>query len=71
MKSKNFVATSEGEELAVLCIDLGYKLADKVQDLTRLQINFLLHALARRREIASIVSTLRPEEGATTFIFTE
>ena len=46
--SVNFVASPEGRELAVLCVDLGYKLAERVQDLTRKQINFLMVALNYR-----------------------
>jgi hypothetical protein len=41
----NFAASPEGQELAVLCLELDYKLADRVQDLTRTQINFLLTAV--------------------------
>lgn len=41
----------EGMELATLCIDLGYKLADKPSDLTRDQINFLIAALNYRYEL--------------------
>jgi hypothetical protein len=68
---KNFVASLEGEELAILCIDLGYKLADNVKDLTRTQINFLISAINRRREIADIISRMRPEEGETVIVFPE
>ena len=50
-------------ELAILCIDLGYKLADRVQDLTRNQIEFLLAALDFRlsllREAASGEETMK------------
>ena len=44
MASKNFVMTPEGQELAVLCLDLGYKLAESPGELTRAQINFLIAA---------------------------
>ena len=50
----NFVASPEGQELAVLCVDYGYKLADRVQDLTRKQINFLVAALNYRIENSNI-----------------
>ena len=49
-RSVNFAASPEGQELSVLCLDYGYKLADRVQDLTRLQINFLVAALNYRVE---------------------
>ena len=38
---KNFAASPEGQELAVVCLDLGYKLANSAGELTRKQINFL------------------------------
>jgi hypothetical protein len=37
-------------ELAALCLDLGYKLAENVADLTRDQILFLTGALSQRAE---------------------
>ena len=40
----NFVASPEGQELAVLCLKYGYRLSDRIQDLTRNQIEFLLTA---------------------------
>jgi hypothetical protein len=39
------VASPEGRELALLCLGFGYQLADRVQDLTRKQICFLLAAM--------------------------
>jgi len=60
---ERFVRSPEGMELAILCIDLGYKLADRVQDLTRNQIEFLLAALDFRlsllREAASGEETMK------------
>ena len=53
---KNFVASPEGQELSVLCLDYGYKLAERVQDLTRGQVNFLITALNYRVERASLES---------------
>lgn len=40
----------EGLELAVLCIDYKYKFTEKLSDLTRDQINFLMAALSYRIE---------------------
>ena len=42
MMPRNFALTPEGQELAALCLDLGYKLEYRARDLTRSQINFLL-----------------------------
>jgi len=47
---KRFVRSPEGQELAMLCLDFGYKLADRPGDLTRPQINFLALALSDRVE---------------------
>ena len=70
MRLKTFVRTEDGKELATLCLDLGYKLAKRVSDLTRHQINFLMAALNRRREISNITSRMADfGKGATTFIF--
>ena len=41
---RNFALTPEGQELAALCLDFGYKLEDRVRDMTRNQINFILIA---------------------------
>ncbi len=70
MRPKTFVKTENGKELATLCLDLGYKLGERVSDLTRHQINFLMAALNRRREIHNITSKMADfGKGATTFIF--
>ena len=72
MTPKNFARSEDGKELAVLCLDLGYRLADRASELTRHQINFLMSSLARRREIGNISSKLAGfGEGGTTFIFEE
>jgi hypothetical protein len=42
MMPKNFALTPEGQELAALCLDFGYKLEDCARDMTRNQINFIL-----------------------------
>ena len=59
----------EGLELATLCIDLGYKLADRVQDLTRDQISFLITALEFRARLRREIE--ETEEGATKIIALE
>ncbi|WP_455392332.1 hypothetical protein [[Eubacterium] cellulosolvens] len=41
---RNFALTPEGQELAALCLDFGYKLEDCARDMTRNQINFILMA---------------------------
>lgn len=51
---KRFVQSPEGQELAAICLDYGYKLADKPSDLTRPQINFLVAALVDRLEKMSM-----------------
>jgi len=58
---ERFVRSPEGMELAILCIDMGYKLADRVQDLTRDQIDFLMAALEYRLELMR--EALTGEEG--------
>jgi len=61
------VKSPEGLELSSLCLDYGYKLAERPGDLTRDQINFLLSALSYRMRQ---VSYQRPaEEGVTRIIF--
>jgi len=66
IKIEKFVSSPEGLELAALCIDYKYKLADRVQDLTRDQINFLMAALAHR------IEQMKPmEKGTTKIIVTE
>ena len=44
MMPRNFALTPEGQELAALCLDFGYKLEECARDMTRNQINFLLLA---------------------------
>jgi len=51
---KRFVQSPEGQELAALCLDYGYKLAERPADLTRPQVNFLVAALVDRLEKMSI-----------------
>jgi hypothetical protein len=48
MIPRNFVLTPEGQELAALCLDFGYRLEDTARDLTRNQINFILIAKRMR-----------------------
>jgi len=62
-----FVESSEGQELAALCLDYGYRLADKAVDLTRPQINFLIAALVKRFE--KVAAARSNEEGVTKFVF--
>jgi hypothetical protein len=42
MMPRNFALTPEGQELAALCLDFGYKLEECARDMTRNQINFIL-----------------------------
>jgi hypothetical protein len=51
---RRFVQSPEGQELAALCLDYGYKLAERPSDLTRPQINFLIAALVDRLEKVSV-----------------
>lgn len=53
----------------MLCLDYGYKLASSPADLTRLQINFLMAAMANRMERWGAARASR--EGATKFVFVE
>jgi len=53
-------------ELATLCLDLGYKLAPEARDLTRMQINFLMAALATRAEAAAVADLA--EQGVTRIV---
>lgn len=57
----------EGLELAALCLDYGYKLAEHPRDLTRDQINFLMAALGHRLKQMSYTQPL--ERGTTRIIF--
>lgn len=59
----------EGQELAALCLDYGYKLADRPSDLTRPQVNFLVAALVDRLE--KVASARSEEAGVTRFVFTD
>lgn len=61
------VKSPEGQELAALCLDYGYKLADHPKDLTRHQINFLITALSHRAKQISYQNPLEP--GTTRIIF--
>ena len=54
-------------ELATICIDLGYKLAESPGKLTRDQISFLLASLRLRNETAE--ATQLEEEGVTRIVF--
>lgn len=62
-----FIESPEGQELAVLCFDYGYKLADSPSDLTRNQINFLFGALVSRME--KIASARAGQSGVSKFVF--
>jgi hypothetical protein len=64
-----FVRSPEGMELAALCLDCGYKLADHPRDLTREQILFLTAALAHRMEMAQ--ATKLAAEGVSRIVVTE
>ena len=66
---KKFVASPEGQELAALCLDYGYRLADRPSDLTRPQINFLMAALVDRLEKASLARADRA--GVNKIIFVD
>ena len=50
MMPRNFVLTPEGQELAALCLDFGYKLEECARNLTRAQINFIMIATKLRQE---------------------
>lgn len=51
---RRFVQSPEGQELAALCLDYGYRLAERPSELTRPQINFLVAALVDRLEKMSV-----------------
>ncbi len=59
----------EGIELAALCLDCGYKLAEHPADLTRDQILFLTGALTYR--IEQTRATAPSAEGVTRIIVSE
>jgi hypothetical protein len=65
------VRTPQGRELSFLCLELGYKLADRASDLTRDQINFLVAAYNYRVEMTSLMARLSKEEGMTGWVFME
>jgi hypothetical protein len=54
-------------ELAALCLDLDYKLADTARDLTRYQITFLMAALQARNEATEIQQLAA--QGITRIVF--
>ena len=54
MKSKNFATSLPGREIAFLCLDMGYHLAERPSELTRNQINFLITAWNMRIEEAEM-----------------
>lgn len=64
---EEFARSPEGTELSTLCIDLGYKLADTVQNLTRDQINFLMASLNFRNETAEVAELA--QKGITKIFF--
>lgn len=63
------MASPEGQELSALCLDYGYRLADRPSDLTRPQINFLMAALVDRLEKASMAKADRA--GVNKIIFVD
>jgi len=63
------VRSPEGIELAALCLDCGYKLANHPADLTRDQILFLTGALSYRAEQARAMAPTA--EGVTRIVVTE
>ncbi|HEY3272325.1 MAG TPA: hypothetical protein VGJ92_01110 [Methanocella sp.] len=64
---KRLVRSPEGMELAMLCIDFGYKLTDRPGDLTRTQIHFLAEALSWRAERVSLARSDR--QGVNKIVF--
>ncbi len=54
-------------ELAALCLDLDYKLADSPRNLTRYQITFLMAALQTRNEAAEMQQLAA--QGVTRIVF--
>lgn len=59
----------EGLELAAICLDCGYRLAEHPRELTRDQILFLTAALAYRVEMARTAGLAA--EGVTRIVVTE
>jgi hypothetical protein len=66
---EEFVRSPEGLELAALCLDCGYRLAEHPRDLTRDQILFLTAALAYR--LQQMEATRLAAEGVTRIVVTE
>ncbi|MEM3028053.1 MAG: hypothetical protein QW220_04930 [Candidatus Bathyarchaeia archaeon] len=66
---EEFVRSPEGMELAALCLDCGYRLADHPRDLTRDQILFLTAALAYRSQ--QMEAARLAAEGVTRIVVTE
>jgi hypothetical protein len=64
---EKFARSPEGMELATICLDLGYKLAESAGRLTRDQISFLLTSLKIRKETAE--ATQLEDEGVTRIVF--
>jgi hypothetical protein len=64
---EELVKSPDGLELATLCLDYGYKLADRPGDLTRDQINFLLFSLSNR--IRQMSYTRPADSGTTRIVF--
>ena len=64
---EELVKSPDGQELATLCLDYGYKLADRPGDLTRDQINFLLFSLSNR--IRQMSYTRPTDSGTTRIVF--
>jgi hypothetical protein len=54
-------------ELAALCLDLDYKLADSPRNLTRYQTTFLMAALQTRNEAAEMQQLA--SQGITRIVF--
>jgi hypothetical protein len=61
------VESPEGQELAALCLDFGYKLASSPKDLTRDQVHFLFTAHNHRME--QVAASAQGEPGVTRFLF--
>jgi hypothetical protein len=54
-------------ELATVCLDLGYKLAESPRQLTRDQISFLIASLNIRTELSE--ATQLEDQGVTRIVF--
>ena len=65
MTPRNFVLTPEGQELAALCLDFGYKLENRVRDMTRNQINFIM--IAKKIRIDEENALIEEEEREAMF----